>query len=150
MAAPVLAGVAGIKALQHDIDKLEKEQQGPLWNAMKRAGYAAVKPIVPATRSILPIVTGRLGNTVRASGTRSGASVRMGTAAVPYAGWVEFGGTRPDGSERDYIPSGRYLFPAAQGLAGAAAREYSQELTVVFASAGVWTNSTDTASAVHD
>jgi hypothetical protein len=76
----------------------------------------------------------------------------MGSAAVPYAGWIEFGGTRhsPHDSTRTYMPDGRYLWPAARGQAGRAAELYSNALGAVFASAGVWTNTTSDPEAIHD
>ena len=43
--------------------------------------------------------------------------VGIGDEETPYAGWIEFGGTREGGrnswAERDYIPGGRYLYPVA-------------------------------------
>lgn len=37
------------------------------------------------------------------------ATVGIGDGGLPYAGWIEFGGTR----NRPYVPRGRYLFPIA-------------------------------------
>lgn len=154
MAQPVVA-IVGAKALRRDLDRLGRDVNGPLFNAMKRAGYAAVQPVVPATRAALPKgprATGALAMTVRASGTKTGGAVRMGRPTVPYAGWVEFGGTRhnPSESSREFVPGGRYLFPAARGDAGRAATEYSQALEKLFGTAGIWTNTTADGGAVHD
>ena len=73
----------------------------------------------------------------------------MGSKAVPWAGWVEFGGTRhrPWQSSREFVKDGRYLFPAARGLAQQTADLYSDALEHVFTSSGVWTNPGDSA---HD
>jgi hypothetical protein len=49
----------------------------------------------------------------------------MGRASLPYAGPLEFGGW-PAG--REFVASGRYLFPAAGRLAGEAAELYSNAL----------------------
>ena len=64
------------------------------------------------TRAKVPRQTGRLAGSVKAKLYKSErrASVRMGSAKVRYAGWMEFGGTRG----RPFIPAGRYLFPSAQ------------------------------------
>ena len=157
---PVVA-IQGLKALERDINRLTKDVRSPLYAAMKRAGYRAVQPIVPATRSRLPQSDrpksashrpGRLAGSVRPSSYRSGAGVRMGSKAVPYAGWVEFGGTRHDPweSEREFVASGRYLFPAARELGPRAASEYSTALNDIFASSGVWTNTNADPEGVHD
>ena len=76
----------------------------------------------------------------------------MGGKPVPFAGWMEFGGLRrqPFPSSRDYIKSGRYLFPAARDLAGRSAEEYTKAINEVFGSGRVWTNTTDSPGAVRD
>jgi hypothetical protein len=149
MAAPVV-GIVGAKALRKDLSRLADDATGPLYQAMKQAGRDAAEPVAAAVRQALPHVTGTLAGDVRTSGTKTGAAVRMGRASVPYAGWVEFGGTRPDGSERDYRPGGRYLFPAAQDDAERAARSYSEALAVLFDRSDLWTNTTSDGSAVRD
>ena len=93
---------------------------------------------------------GALSGDVRTSGTKTGASVRVGRKTIPYAGWVDFGGTRPDSSSRDYVPAGRYLFPAAQALASKSAETYGQALERLFDDPSIWTNTTTDGSAVHD
>lgn len=62
-----------------------------------------------ATVLIVPRVTGRLAGSVTVTRTSSGANVSIGNEGTPYAGWVEFGGTRG----RPYISEGRYLYPVA-------------------------------------
>jgi len=58
----------------------------------------------------VPVVSGALAGSVTAS---PGPPVSVGIGdGIPYAGWVEFGGTR----NRPYVGTGRYLFP---GVAGA-------------------------------
>ena len=61
-------------------------------------------------RTVVPYRTGRLASTVKSALAKSQkkATVRIG-ARVPYAGWIEFGGTRG----RPYVPDGRYLYPTA-------------------------------------
>jgi hypothetical protein len=119
-------GVVGLKAFTRDWAKLTSDT-GPLYKALAAAGRKAADPVAAATRATLPQDTGRLAGDVRASGTRSGAAVRMGRSSIRYAGWVEFGGTRkvPHRSTRDYNPRGRYLFPAAVSLASMSADLYS-------------------------
>lgn len=61
-------------------------------------------------RMQVPYRSGRLAGSVRSALAKSQkkATVRIG-ARVPYAGWIEFGGTRG----RAYVPAGRYLYPTA-------------------------------------
>lgn len=150
MAAPAVVGIVGMAALRRDLKTLSTDVTGPLYKEIRAAGKAAVEPVAALTRDRLPHATGTLAGTVRSSGTKTGGAVRVGSAARPYAGWIEFGGSRPDGSSRPYIATGRYLFPAARDLAGKAAGEYSTALERVFARSGIWTNTTTNGSAVHD
>lgn len=149
MAAQAQVGIVGMAALRRDINRMATDESGPLYAAIKQAGKSAVEPVAARTRSSLPHVTGTLAGTVRTSGTKTGGAVRMGQKSVPYAGWIDFGGTRPDGSARQYIAAGRYLFPAAQGLAPVAAQSYSDALDRILNS-DVWTNTTTDPTAVHD
>ena len=151
MAGDAVVAVVGIKALSKDINRLTADQRGPLLKAMIAAGKTAADPVAAATRTALPHSerktpdAGRLAGSVRTSGTRTGASVRLGSKAVPWAGWVEFGGARhrPWQSSREFVKDGRYMFPAARGLAERSAQLYSDALERVFETSGVWTNPGD-------
>ena len=75
----------------------------------------------------------------------------MGRARVNWAGWVEFGGTRhrPVESTRDFVRDGRFLFPAARGLAGRSAELYAAAVQRGFNTFD-WTNPGTVAGQVHD
>jgi hypothetical protein len=137
--------VVGLRALVRDANRLCADA-GPLNKALSAAGKQAAEPVAAQARSSYPQVTGRLAGSVRTSGTRSGASIRAGSASVPWAGPVDFGGY-PAG--RAYVTNGRYLFPAATALATQAAELYSAGAQKAFDSFP-WSNETTTAEAVHD
>lgn len=151
MAAPQV-GIIGVKALLKDLNAIGADT-GPLAKAFSAAGKKAVAPVATLARSSLPQSNDILAGDIRTSGTRTGASVRMGRARVPWAGWVEFGGTRPQGpsdrSARPYRPSGRYLFPAAEQLRTTVADLYSAEAQKMLDSFP-WTNKASEGGAVHD
>jgi hypothetical protein len=149
VAAPVI-GLVGMRALRKDIKRQTDNTASQLYNGIKAAGRLAASPVAAATRDALPRATGRLAGDVRVSATRTGASVRMGRATVPYAGYIDFGGNLPRGQSRPYIPTGRFLFPAARALAARAAADYSRALSTVLASPAIWTNDTANEGAVHD
>ena len=56
----------------------------------------------------VPVVTGTLAASVTVIEDTQGIGVSIGDG-VPYAGWIEFGGSRG----RDLVPEGRYLYPTA-------------------------------------
>lgn len=141
-----LVQIDGMRALRRDLIKLDREE---VPKALVAAGVAVAEPLVGRIRSALPTndrppPRGRhpgLASTVRAAKIRTGAAVRVGTKAVPYAGWVEFGGrrTRPHESYRPFQPEGRYIFPTARAAGPEAVRRYSEEVSRVF-DRFVWSN----------
>ena len=90
--------VAGSRALAA---KIERNAPRALQSA---AGTAAA-----AARGRIPRVSGRLASSVHTGVSRDAAFVGFGDG-VPYAGWIEFGGSRG----RPYVSEGRYLYPAAK------------------------------------
>ena len=61
-------------------------------------------------RGLVPHRTGKLAASVKSRLAKSQKRSRVAIGArVPYAGWIEFGGTRG----RPYVKAGRYLFPTA-------------------------------------
>jgi hypothetical protein len=56
----------------------------------------------------VPVLTGTLAASVEVIEDADGIGVSIGDD-VPYAGWIEFGGSRG----RDLVPEGRYLYPTA-------------------------------------
>ena len=58
---------------------------------LKQAGHDVAETVANAGRATAPRLTGRLAGTVRGSGTVTGATVRAGSAAVPYANPIHWG-----------------------------------------------------------
>ena len=142
--------VVGLKALARDVKRLGTAPD--LLVQMREAARQAAEPVAAAIRSALPRSNtdhaGRLAGSVRTTATRTGAAVRMGTAAVDYAGPVEFGGW-PVG--REYVADGRYMYPTAResNMATTAATNYSAAIQRAVNGYN-WTNTTKEGDAVHD
>lgn len=96
--------VRGVDELNRGLARLEDNIQD---EAPRRFEGVADK-VKSVTRARVPHKTGAMAASLMAR--RDGDTVHVGyDGSVPYAGWVEFGGTRG----RDYVPGGRWLFPAA-------------------------------------
>lgn len=119
MAKP-LVDVIGLKGIRRDMVRFGDES---VPKAMIEAGVLVVEPIAARVRGRLPHRSGALAGTVRVSKVRTGASMRVGTAKVPYTGPVEFGAW-PRG--RPFIKGGRYIFPTAAGMSREASERYSR------------------------
>jgi hypothetical protein len=150
MSSAPQVGIVGLNAFLRDMKRLSIDTS-PLNPALRAAGRAAATPIAEVARSTIPRDSGDLSGDVRVTASRTGAAVRMGRSSIPYAGWVEFGGTRraPRVSERDYNARGRYLFPAADNLSSQAARLYADALGPAL-DAFAWSNTTNDPGSVHD
>lgn len=94
--------------------------------ALPKALRDKLKPIgeniATRARSTMPRRTGRAAASVRSGVSGNRAYVQIGKAAVPYAAWLDFGGTlKPSGRRhntqvRPKVKGGRYLFPAIAAM----------------------------------
>lgn len=143
--------VVGLAALNRDIRRAG-DIASPLNEVLAGAGRTAAEPVARATAVSLPRVdtleheAGTMADSIRVTATRTGAAVRMGTGRNPYAGPLEFGGWPPG---REFVASGRYLFPAAGRLANEAATLYAEAVQRGL-DAFPWTNTTTNPEAVRE
>jgi hypothetical protein len=136
------AQLVGLNALARDGGRL-CAHSGALDQSLSQAGRTVLEPVASQTRSAYPNVSGTLASSVTLTTSRSGAAVRV---EAIYAGAVDFGGWPPG---RDYVASGRYLFPAGAQMDASGPEAYSaatQRALDGFA----WTNATTNAESVHD
>jgi hypothetical protein len=131
--------VVGLRALQRDLKRLADPVGGDMADALAAAGRQAAQPVADAVRNAYPTVTGRLAGSVRVTGSRTGAAVRVGRKSIPYAGPVDFGGYPGD---RPYLPDGRYLYPAMAAHAADAVAAYQRAVAAAVDRFG-WTNPGD-------
>lgn len=81
------------------------DQLGPV---IAKAADRFGDQVADTVRHRLPHLSGQLAGSVDVDTNDDGLDVSLGSG-VPYAGWIEFGGTRG----RPYVPNGRYLYPSA-------------------------------------
>ena len=112
--------VLGLKELRRDLICLDQDYFPPKF---VEAGQKVADPVASRIRSALPQISGDLAGSVRVAKVRTGATIRVGSASVPYAGPTEFGGYP---GARPFVRGGRYIFPTAQGQAAKAAEEYGR------------------------
>lgn len=113
MAKPAEIRVAGFDELAKGSEKLF-EQIGP---AAGKAFDQIAQDRATVVRARVPVVSGALRASVVTESDGPMATMGIGDDGTPYAGWIEFGGTREGGrnatADRPYVPSGRYLYPTA-------------------------------------
>lgn len=116
----VVVRVEGLDELRRALRAAGRDLPRELKAILNEAGGL----IATATRLRVPVRSGRLAASIRPRSTQREGRVQMGTPArVPYAGWIEFGGTiRHHGTRhqhagshrihRKHVRNGRYLYPA--------------------------------------
>ena len=78
--------VHGLRETVRTLERLGVEVQD-LKAGFKKAGNV----VVDEAKTIVPVRSGKLMNTIRASNTKNKAVVRAGGARVPYAGVIHWG-----------------------------------------------------------
>lgn len=87
---PGQAGAARIEGLR-EVQKALRDVSSDLKNEMKPTHLKAAEIVVDGAKRIAPVRTGALAASIRAAATQTGGRVRVGSAAVPYAGPIHFG-----------------------------------------------------------
>lgn len=104
--------IEGLKDFQAAIRNAEDGLQKQLRVVFNEAAEI----VVGSGRPFIPRRSGALAATLRASSGQRNATVSLGKAKTPYAGWIEFGGrVGPDQSvRRPFVPGGRSMYPAVR------------------------------------
>lgn len=97
--------VVGLSAANDSIRRFAVEVPG--FVAVGTREYVGV--IASAVQDRVPVLTGALRDSVLSQPEDAGNDIVMGSDEVPYAGWIEYGGSRG----RDLVEQGRYLYPTA-------------------------------------
>jgi HK97 gp10 family phage protein len=79
--------VEGLKEAVKKLNRLGVEDQD-LKAGFKKAGNV----VVDESRTLVPVLSGKLLNSIRASNTKNKSIVRAGGARIPYAGVIHWGG----------------------------------------------------------
>jgi phage gpG-like protein len=90
-----------------------KAADASLPRELRPAFNKAAEVVAFAARGRVPTRSGSLASSIRPLSTQTEGRVAMGSAKVPYAGFIEFGGRvgRKKSVSRPIVKSGRYLYP---------------------------------------
>jgi HK97 gp10 family phage protein len=84
--------IEGIKDIRRSVNRLGTElDTKAAKGALKEMNAEAAEKVKQTASGLVPVRTGKLSNTLRASGTQKSARVRAGTKRVPYAPPIHFG-----------------------------------------------------------
>lgn len=97
--------LVGEEAAARDMARWAKE----LAPALKDKAGPFAESVRGRVQGKVPVLTGTLAASVTVVEDETGVGVAIGGDDAPYAGWIEFGGSRG----RALIPEGRYLYPTA-------------------------------------
>jgi HK97 gp10 family phage protein len=84
--------IDGIKDIRRSVNRLGKDlDKDAAKGALKEMNAEAAEKVKQTAAGLVPVRTGQLASTLRASGTQKSARVRAGTKRVPYAAPIHFG-----------------------------------------------------------
>lgn len=116
--------------------------------------------VAEGARRRAPVKSGALRNSIRVASTTTMAQIREGGGGVPYAGFIDYGGTvgraryttaykfrKRTGqarvrAPRVFIPTGRIMYPAFLAVEAQVREKMQQGLTQLAQSKGVGVNTT--------
>ena len=114
--------VEGLNKLLRALEKLDEAAA----QNFKAAGVWAGQEVAKTAKTLVPVRSGRLRDSIKGSATRRGAKVIAGRAAVPYAGPIHFGWGR-----RNIFPQ-PFLYQAADRRANDVVDQYLAQIYEVW------------------
>lgn len=93
--------IDGLNQLRRALKSLDPEAK----EGFKQAGFASANIVADTARTLVPVITGNLRDTIRAALIESGGKVRAGVKAVPYAGPIHFGWGRRNITPQPFLYS---------------------------------------------
>ena len=123
MPAPAIR-VDGARELRRAIKQAERVE---LIDELKKANREAADLVAYEAQTIVPVKSGRLLESIRASGTQAAGIVRAGRASIPYAGAIHFGWLAQG------IEPNPYLYDAADARVDEVLTRYEEAVDRVLA-----------------
>jgi hypothetical protein len=116
--------VTGARQLRKALSQIEGATQ-----ELKDLHLDIATTVAQEAKSLVPVGTGKLADTIRPSGTKTAARVRAGFKRVPYAGVAHFG------IPRKFFSSGReptnFLYSALDNEANNVFKQYDDEIKTI-------------------
>jgi hypothetical protein len=127
--------VEGLRELQAALKAFDGESQ----KALRVALNNAVEGIASDARRRVPTRSGKARASIRATSSQREARVSAGKKAVPYYGWLDYGGKTGIGRsiDRPFRKAGRYLYPAYEDQKDEMLAKLTREIVAVAGQAGL-------------
>jgi hypothetical protein len=127
--------IRGLAEFNRSLRRLDKDAP----KALRLIGNKAAQSVVAGAQSTVEVLTGAASGSVKASSTRTAARVRAGGARVPYFGFLDYGGNvgRYGSTQREFIKSGRHIYPAFDRNRDAVAESLNEGLIDIARAAGL-------------
>jgi len=116
--------IEGLSAVQRDLRKLGGDldlNKAEFLDTNKKVAEV----IIEGSKRFVPVLSGALAESIRQASTKKAAKVRVGSAAVPYAGAIHFGWPK-----RRIKPQS-FVYDAIDGRRAEVAMIYAQRVTEI-------------------
>jgi hypothetical protein len=127
--------IAGLRELQAALKSIDGESQKQLRGVLNQAADM----VVTSARREIPARTGAAAGSLKVASSQREARVKFGSAKVPYAGWLDYGGKvgRKKSNVRPFVKGGRYVYPAYYAQQAAITELLSVSLNALVESKGL-------------
>ena len=118
---PLVAAPLGVTTKVYGLDELARGMRdlaGEIDTAAENELETVAAQTAAEIRGKVPRLTGRLAGSVTSSGGLFSSAATVSMGGLPYAGWIEFGGSRG----RPFVADGRFVLPTAEDNEGLAER----------------------------
>jgi phage gpG-like protein len=131
--------VEGLVEFQKALRRADSDLPKRLRLANKAAAEVVAEEARRRVQSEAKNPTGKLAGSVAIRAEQRAASVKMGGARTPYAGFFDFGGRvgRNKSVERPFIKNGRVVYPAVAAKNEEVADRFGREIDALLRDAGL-------------
>ncbi len=130
-----IISVRGLAEFQRALKKLDSE----LPKMVRLANNEAADLLISKIQPVIPTITGKAKNSLKARSTRTSARIAIGGKRAPYVPWLDFGGKtgRNKSVVRPFIKEGRYVYPTLAKYRDEISEKQYEALAAVARQAGL-------------
>ena len=127
--------VEGLAELRRSLRQVDST----LARALRLAGNKAAKLVVDEAVPTVPRRSGKAAGSMRTRSSQTETRVVSGGNRAPYMPWLDYGGNvgKDNTAHREFIRSGRYVYPAFERVRDEVERTLRIELRTLAESAGL-------------
>lgn len=137
MADATIIKIDGLREFQRAL----KQAEDGLQKELRLMFNDVVTVVADSARAMVPHSSGAAAASIKPQSTQRMGQIKAGGAKAPYYAWLDFGGRvgRHKSVHRDFLKSGRYLYPSYSKHKGEIEQKLVEGLTELLRKSGLAT-----------